>query len=151
LSTTEPAPAVLAGRGRRLGAYVLDITMLVLLRVFSLPFRANALLSFVFTLGLAVLTVAQIILLSTRGQSIGKLILNRAIVDRIDHQPPGFLRAALFRQLPTFVLAMVYPPAALLYALVDALVIFGSARRCLHDYIVGTIVIDLERSGQPVA
>jgi uncharacterized RDD family membrane protein YckC len=29
----------------------------------------------------------------------------------------------------------------MIYGLVDSLIIFGSARRCLHDHIAGTIVV----------
>ena len=84
----------------------------------------------------------QIILLGTRGQTIGKMLIKIAIVDKIDKTPPGFVRAALIRQLPTMILTTFLPRLAGVYLLVDSAFIFGSARRCVHDYLAGTVVVE---------
>ena len=34
-----------------------------------------------------------------------------------------------------------------LFALVDVLFIFGERRRCLHDHLAGTIVVDADAAG----
>ncbi len=44
------------------------------------------------------------------------------------------------RYLPTQVIVAI-PVVGALYALVDALFIFGAEQRCLHDLIAGTKVV----------
>jgi hypothetical protein len=75
------------------------------------------------------------------------MILKIAIVDRIDKTPPGFVRAALIRQLPLMVVSLFTPTFTLVYLLVDGSPIFASSRRCLHDRLAGTIVVDAAHDG----
>jgi uncharacterized RDD family membrane protein YckC len=70
-------------------------------------------------------------------------VVKVAIVDKTDKAPPGFVRAALIRQLPLMVINLFLPAWTLPCLLLDVLPIFGSARRCIHDRVAGTIVIDV--------
>ena len=88
--------------------------------------------------------------LDNAGQTIGKLILKIAIVDHIDGMPPGFVRAALIRQLPLMVVSLFTPAFILGYLFVDGSLIFRPPRRCVHDYIAGTIVINVTSDGTAV-
>ncbi len=77
--------------------------------------------------------------LKNNGQTIGKRFLNIRITD-LEHQVPPLLtlvglRYAVFQFL--YVVPMVGP----FIALVDILMIFGKSRRCLHDRLAKTKVI----------
>jgi hypothetical protein len=55
------------------------------------------------------LGIGQVWLLAVRGQTVGKILLKIAIVDRGTNLPPGFLRAAVIRQGPQQVLTVIRP------------------------------------------
>jgi uncharacterized RDD family membrane protein YckC len=88
-------------------------------------------------------------LLTTRGQTIGKLLTKIQIVDVQSGDLLPFLRVYVYRYLWTLPLLLVVilipgPADDLLVNvvyLIDALLIFGSDRRCLHDYIAGSKVV----------
>lgn len=93
--------------------------------------------------GLAVLIgliVINCVLLHRHGQTLGKRALNIAIV-RTDGSRMGLTRFIFIRSLPTGMLGAI-PYVGVLVSLVDPLMIFGSERRCLHDLIADTIVVD---------
>lgn len=77
--------------------------------------------------------------LHTRGQSVGKRLLNIRIV-RSTGERATLSRILFARYLPTQALGMV-PVIGLLYALIDILFIFGDSRQCLHDRIADTVVV----------
>jgi uncharacterized RDD family membrane protein YckC len=83
----------------------------------------------------------QYTLLSMRGQTLGKLAMRVRIVRASDGGNPGFLRAVVLRNMVRHVLIAV-PILGGLFALVDILAIFGQERRCLHDRIAGTRVVE---------
>jgi uncharacterized RDD family membrane protein YckC len=56
---------------------------------------------------------------------------------RHDGSNPGFLQAVVMRNWLRVLLNMVP-----FFALADALFIFGANKRCLHDLLAGTYVID---------
>ncbi len=89
---------------------------------------------------LIALGITQVVLLSLRGQTIGKIICRIRIVLASSGAPAGFLNAVVLRgflaSLPTGI-----PILGLLYYLIDICFIFGAERRCLHDYIGGTRVV----------
>lgn len=89
---------------------------------------------------LLVVVSVQIWLLSTRGQSLGKMWLKIRIV-RIDGTPVGFVHAVLLRSGVMQLLGAI-PGVGGLIALVDPLLIFREDRRCLHDLIAGTTVVN---------
>jgi uncharacterized RDD family membrane protein YckC len=82
---------------------------------------------------------AQVILLSTRGQSLGKILFKIRIVT-LDGRPAGFLRGFLLRSLLAFIIG-VSSSLGRLYLIVNVLFIFRDERRCLHDFIAGTRVV----------
>jgi uncharacterized RDD family membrane protein YckC len=86
------------------------------------------------------LVITNIILLTMRGQTLGKLLLGIQVVRSTTDARAGFLRAVLLRSLlPIFVLFLPHVGPFLLIA--DVLLIFRSDRRCLHDFIADTRVV----------
>jgi uncharacterized RDD family membrane protein YckC len=90
----------------------------------------------------------QIFLLTSRGQSLGKILLGVRVVRADDGEKPGFLRAWLLRELPSGTiqgLLQLVPIVGffLRFAFVTTnyLMIFREDRRCLHDFIAGTRVV----------
>jgi uncharacterized RDD family membrane protein YckC len=73
------------------------------------------------------------------GQSIAKKLIGIKDV-RPDGSRASFTRIFWLRNVVNTAITFV-PVAGSLYGLIDALFIFGSAKRCLHDYIADTIVI----------
>jgi len=82
----------------------------------------------------------QAILLCVRGQSIGKMLTKIRIV-RTSGEPVGFVHVILLRSI---VMSFIYniPFAGSLVWLINPLLIFREDRRCLHDMIADTTVID---------
>lgn len=144
-----------AGRGKRLGAVILD----GLINVFWIgPFmwavamtaqvnhgvKPAAPMVGLYVLGFAVLIgviVVNCVLLHRHGQTIGKRTLDIAIV-RKDGSRAGLARIIFLRGLLISLLSRIPVIGPLLF-LVDSLLIFGPERRCLHDLIADTIVIDV--------
>ena len=108
----------------------------------------------VMLVGWLAILVAQIWLLVTRAQTIGKQALGIYIM-RTDGTIPhiGWLLVREFA-IPIVVLLLQYMAkvnhdlAGLMFSvvasflwLIDALFIFGPTRRCLHDYLAGTHVV----------
>ncbi|MFM7067364.1 MAG: RDD family protein [Gammaproteobacteria bacterium] len=82
----------------------------------------------------------QCYLLATRGQTIGKIVMSLRIVRFDDGGNPGFVKAVLLR---TFVWAIItaVPFVGPLVGLIGILFIFRDDRRCLHDHLAGTRVV----------
>ncbi len=140
----------LAGRGARLGAYMLDwvivgaISMVV---VFSLGWFDEMATG---GTGAAVRTALVALVaygavngyfLAQRGQTVGKRAVGVRIVsgktgDIVPVWNSFGLRVALVQ------LVFQIPIVGMLIALADALFIFGERRRCLHDFLAGTLVVD---------
>ena len=89
---------------------------------------------------LLVLAIVQGVLLTLRGQSIGKLLCRIRIVRMDTEGRPGFVRAFLLRGTVPLLIEQV-PLLGGLFWIVDACFIFGDERRCVHDYIAGTKVV----------
>ena len=163
-----PPPSPLAGRFTRLLACLFDALVLVLvaslpglLIAFLLQDRGEAMLilgllapgegrsvepgihlgSAIVILAVLVLGIIQIVLLSTRGQTISKRLVGVQIVRYHDEKTPGFVRAVLLRSFLNGLIGVV-PFVGPLYLLVDGLFIFGEERRCIHDLIAGTKVVE---------
>lgn len=84
-------------------------------------------------------------LIATSGQSIGKKILGTKIV-RLDGSPCGFVHGVILRSWITGAIGFI-PFVGSIFGLVDALAIFGDERRCVHDMIAGTRVINMPIQG----
>lgn len=144
-----------AGRGKRLGAALLDGLVNL---VWVLPIIWGVTMAFdvrrglkpaapmvgVMLLGLILLIgifVVNCIMIHRSGQTIGKRALDIAIV-RTDGNPVGLARYIFQRVAPIILISMI-PVVGRLINLVDPLLIFGKERRCLHDLIADTIVVDI--------
>ncbi|MEW9572424.1 RDD family protein [Rhodanobacter sp. Si-c] len=145
-----------ASRGKRLGAAILDglinlpwLGLFVGAGVmyynavrqgFPAPHTAGMLIFLGFLLMLGVFVV-NCVMVHQSGQTIGKRMLDIAIV-RTDGSRMGLLRYIFLRVVPVVLLGMI-PLVGRFVGLIDPLLIFGKERRCLHDLIADTIVVDL--------
>lgn len=89
---------------------------------------------------LAALVLVQAVLLTTRGQTIGKILTRLRVVRVRDGAPAGFLHGFLLRGFFPRCLRHV-PLFGLLFWLVDNCFIFRDDQRCLHDLMAGTKVV----------
>ncbi len=163
--STEPRP--LAGRDQRFAAALVDgilwsIVVLVghrLLRSLLVPaapmwYRAEQ--ELVMVASSLPLLVYQWRLIARTGQSIGKRWLRIEIV-RIEGAPqPGWLHGVVLREwvlhglfIGWYIVSGPKNQAANLLSLAFFLPIFGSQRRCAHDYIAGTQVVRVASDGKP--
>ncbi|WP_437905483.1 RDD family protein [Sorangium sp. So ce327] len=83
--------------------------------------------------------------LARSAQTIGKKALNIQIVNASDGKPAAFGTIVLRRLLPTSVVTLI-PYVGAVLSLVNVLFIFRKDRRCVHDHIAGTRVVNLDRS-----
>ncbi len=144
-----------AGRGKRLGAALLDGLANL---VWVLPIIWGATMAVdvrhgvkpaapmvgIMLLGLALLIgvfVVNCIMIRRSGQTIGKRALDIAVV-RTDGNRVGLARYIFLRVVPVTLIGMI-PFVGKLCTLLDPLLIFGKDRRCLHDLIADTIVVDI--------
>jgi uncharacterized RDD family membrane protein YckC len=143
---------VLAGRGIRLVAAIIDtlilmalfwvISLLTPLNIFS-PAMASA--GFFTKLAIQAGSLALFLavhgyLLATRGQTVGKMLLGIRIV-RPDGSKASLGRVVGLRYGVGYAIAAMHISLLMIYSLVDCLMIFRSNRRCLHDLIADTIVV----------
>ena len=88
------------------------------------------------------------------GQTVGKRIMRIAIVSSKDMGGDEILfelqsvplRRLLLLRAPFFALLFVaIIPPLLLLPVFDLLFIFGGSRRCLHDWLSGTVVVSMDQ------
>lgn len=141
----------LAGRGGRLGAVLLDNVMMALSVLPGGLAAVSAAESygndgmggalFLLVVGFVGFLGVQIYLLVQEGQTIGKRIVGIRTVDFNEGTLLGAGRILGMRQLlPGFITGIPY--VGWLFALVDVLFIFGEERRCIHDYMAQSKVVD---------
>jgi len=149
----EPSPRRhLAGRVERLLAAILDSLLYVPAFLWLLMGNAAAFLSDSVTyqldragtLGILLFIATcvgifslQSFLLTAHGWTLGKRVLKLRVVT-VDGQRVGFVQVVLLRSLIPGLAAFCCG----LFSLIDALFIFGDERRCLHDLLAGTIVVN---------
>jgi uncharacterized RDD family membrane protein YckC len=140
--------AKLASRSDRLAARLIDLALSVAVGApgfyvlqISNDAGQRALARGLLVLGVPGLAVVQGGLLTLKGQTIGKKAVGVRIVRFSDGAHPGFLRAVALRSvLPGLI---VYTTClGKLLGLIDILNLLGEERRCLHDYLTGTKVVD---------
>ncbi len=154
----DEGDVVLASRLARLGAALLDTSIVVvpaILIAAVLPdFRdaitdptgttqpGGATLGVLGLFGLAVISfgIYQLVLLYRHGQTVGKKIVGIRIV-RPDGSRASFPRLLFLRYFVPGLIGAI-PLLGLLFSLVNVLFIFGEERRCLHDRIADTIVVN---------
>ncbi len=91
--------------------------------------------------GVAVYIALNGYLLATSGQTIGKRIVGTRIVSVEDGKILPFSKVIMLRVLPFTVLAQV-PGVGPFAGIANVLFIYGPQRRCLHDYLAGTRVVE---------
>jgi len=131
---------VLASRAKRLAAQLVDaLALTALVGLSMLQDVLPAPLLVLFAVGALALALVQLVLLARRGQTLGKMALSLRIVRQDTGENGGFVVNVLLRSAFNSLLAL--NP---LYLLADSLLIYRADRRCLHDLIAGTIVIDAD-------
>jgi uncharacterized RDD family membrane protein YckC len=95
-----------------------------------------------FLFGALIFAVDQIVLLARRGQTIGKRAMGIKIVRFGDGSEAGLVHAWVLRSLVPGVIAGL-PCIGPVFALADILFIFREDRRCIHDLIADTKVIEV--------
>jgi uncharacterized RDD family membrane protein YckC len=92
-------------------------------------------------MGSLALNIYQWVIISQYGQSIGKRLMNIRIVKFDSRQPPGFVYGVLLRLWVNGILSGLPCGIGIVYTLVDLLFIFREDRRCVHDLIAQTVVV----------
>lgn len=94
---------------------------------------------------LAAILAANIYFMTIAGQTLGKRALGIRIVKKETGENGGFVTNVLLRGVvpttPYLALLLVHPILGGLYIWTDALFIFRADRRCVHDHIAGTLVV----------
>lgn len=139
----------LASRGSRLAASLIDgiVACVLMIPIFVSAVMADAsggesaALGGALIFGSGVLLIAfvvyQLSMLVREGQTIGKKAMNVRIVDYHSGDVPGWGKLLGMRYGLNSVLGNIP-----LYTLIDILLIFGEERRCIHDYLAGTKVVE---------
>jgi len=93
--------------------------------------------------------VWNVVLVYKYGQTVGKKVMGIRVV-RMDGSRVTFARFFFLRWMAmaviTWICSAISHALGNVVSLVDALVIFGAAHRCLHDYIADTQVVTAESS-----
>jgi uncharacterized RDD family membrane protein YckC len=92
------------------------------------------------------LIIFQAYLVATSGQSIAKRLFKIKIV-KVDGTKVNFMSGVLVRNWLMMLLQQI-PVVNLILPLLDALFIFRQDRRCIHDLIAGTKVVQLAGASQ---
>ena len=143
--TSEPQ---LASRGARLGAVIMDFLVLGLCTVpgtIVISVGRNNEVRLWVGIGILLITflwliVTQCIFIARDGQSIGKKVARIRIVNVRDGSNPGFLKAYFLRAFAVGLIGAI-PYIGWLFAIIDACFIFRDDRRCIHDLIAETKVV----------
>ena len=150
--------AQLASRGKRLAAAIIDIIIflpLVIIIASPLglidtevtdkppPFDLEQTLQ-LFIIGQVLFLLVQGYLLHSRGQTIGKVLLKIQIV-ATNGDMLGLGKLYFVRYFVFSLLAQI-PVIGAVVALANILFIFGKEKKCLHDRLAGTKVIDLAKT-----
>lgn len=96
----------------------------------------------VLTISIFILAVIQMWLLTATGQTVGKKLMGIRVVRLGDESNPGFVRVVLLRTFVPGLIGSLPFGIGILFTLVDICFIFRSDRRCLHDLIADTKVVE---------
>lgn len=142
----------LAGRWTRLGASLIDgiIAIVITMPFFSLfgvweQIERDGTISMSTTiilslLGMILFLVIHGYYLASNGQTVGKKLLDIKIVD-LNGDKPEFTSLIAKRYLPIWLVSQI-PIIGGIITLADALFIFRKDKRCIHDIIAGTRVVE---------
>ena len=146
-------PHQLASRWKRLGGSLLDglISTIVIIPVIFATGIFNQLKQgqrmniaqtvLFFFLGLTIFLIIHGYLLSKYGQTVGKKIVGTRIVDKGTGKIIPLGKIFILRVLPISIISQI-PLIGGLFGLADSLFIFRDDKRCIHDLIAGTIVVE---------
>jgi uncharacterized RDD family membrane protein YckC len=142
-----------ASRGSRLGAVLIDGITMVLFLVPAImamvaAMRAGGKVDYAALGGMAILggvaflglLAFNMYLVYRNGQTIGKKLLGIKIV-RTDGSRASLKRVFFLRWCVPGLIGQI-PFLGPLFGLIDPLFIFGDEKRCIHDLIADTIVVD---------
>lgn len=144
----------LASRWQRLGGKLVDQFLLPLAWIivcgivgaFLLPLGVDQIpwlqvvLVGIYFMGFLAVPVVNWYLIVKDGQTIGKKMVGTRIVIEHTGQIPTFFEGVIMRNwVPNLLMAV--PLLGAIFALVNALFIFGDKRQCLHDLFAGTRVV----------
>jgi uncharacterized RDD family membrane protein YckC len=148
----ESEPQELASRWHRLGGALLDVLIMMIITVpvmmatgiFSQISQGQQMSIgqgvFFLIFGFVVFLILHGYLLSKHGQTIGKRVMGTRIVD-LNGQIVPFAKVFLLRYFVIGVIAQT-PIIGNLLGLVNALFIFRKNKRCIHDLMAGTKVVN---------
>ena len=146
-ASSLPLTNELAPIKARVVAYLIDLSIgvaaLLLAKLFlsRSPDNVLAILSVFVSVAILLGVIAyQAVLLSSTGQTIGKRAMRLRIVTFSEASNPGFARAVLIRWWLISLLCTI-PYLGWVFWLADGLFMFRQDRRCLHDLIADTKVI----------
>lgn len=143
----------LASRWKRLGGALLDsliaiaisVPVMMVAGVFKQITQGQPMTIgqrvFFFVFGLVVFLLVNGYLLAKHGQTVGKKLVGTRIVREADGSILSFGHVFGLRYLPLSVITQV-PIIGNIFAIVDCLFIFRGDKRCVHDLIAGTKVIN---------
>lgn len=150
---------VLASRDRRFVAKTVDVLIVMLIglalsqitEIFfhislisleeKFSVKQNPLLILTdFLVGQVIFLALNGYLLFTNGQTLGKAMMGIRIVKLNGHIPSIWCSWVVRHMLVGQIIQIPY--VGLGVSLIGGLMIFGKSRRCLHDYLAGTIVIE---------
>jgi uncharacterized RDD family membrane protein YckC len=158
-ATEEHGEMEIAGRGTRLGAYLLDILVSIVFALPALLVGGMTLFSSLGTnpspedmvelfagafgvllaLGMIAWAVITIILVKRNGQTIGKKLVGIKVV-RKDGSRASLGRIFWLRNVVNALPSLI-PFVGGFYFFVDSLFIFTESNQCVHDKIADTIVV----------
>ena len=140
-SADDDAVLIPAERGTRWWARFVDQLLLLVTASPALFVWFSSKAPFAFALGLLSLLFMgyQWYLISTTGQTLAKKWMGIKIV-KMDGSPVDFVSGVVLREMIVAGAAFI-PYIGGLINIIDSLMIFGEARRCLHDQIAGTQVV----------
>ena len=151
---------LLAGRGRRLIATLIDMVLVPSLTIFLVmvagvvedaeDYRDSWWILFVFLIAVASDLLLNGYPLWRRGQTLGKKIMGIAVTSAAATEdghyspiPAPFWKLIGLRALFFALLFVAIVPWVAALPIIDQLFIFGNKRRCLHDLVAGTVVVRL--------
>lgn len=142
---------VKSSRGARLGAVLLDsvpVFAIAMIAAIAMPSMAKGsdstaglmLVGAIMVVGVLGFIAYQLVQLYRTGQTFGKKLVGIRIV-RTDGSRAGLRRIFALRYLVPGLIGAI-PLLGAIFSLIDPLFIFNDEKRCLHDMIADTIVVD---------
>ena len=147
---TSGGDFVKSSRGARLGAVLLDSVPIVLVAIvaaIAVPGLGRgsdnsgaALFLGIIALAVVAFAIYQLIMLHRSGQTFGKKLVGIKIV-RTDGSRAALGRIFALRYMVPGLIGAI-PLVGAIFSLIDPLFIFNDEKRCIHDMIADTIVVD---------